>query len=343
MKSTLIYRFLFGIVLCFTLYALAYAKPLEEGKKKTAVIGFYNVENLFDTIDDPLKKDNEFTPDSAKQWNTERYFKKLDMLSEVISEMGSGEYPAILGLCEVENIDVLRALVATPQIKKAKYEPILIEGPDQRGIDVAMLYSKKQFNPISSCSYRINPGEDERPTRDILHVRGKLKSGGPTLHIFVNHWPSRYGGAEASEPKRLAAAKVLAAKTDSIHRLYPDEAIICMGDFNDYPDNKSLTEILPTDESDNLVNLMKGLKETKRGSYNYRGDWDFLDQILVSRMLIDGEMPDIVSGSTTPFFTDSMVYTHPKYGDVKPKRTYGGPEYLGGYSDHLPVYTILAY
>jgi len=343
MKSTLIYRFLFGIVLCFTLYVLAYAKPLADEKQKKAIIGFYNVENLFDTIDDPLKDDNEFTPDSAKKWNSSRYDRKIQMLSEVIASMGSGSYPAILGLCEVENIAVLRDLTANEQVRKAKYEPVLIEGPDQRGIDVALLYSKKQFKMISSNSYRVNLGDAERPTRDILHVRGKLKGGGPTIHVFVNHWPSRYGGAEKSEPKRIAAAQVLAAKTDSIHQLYPDEAIICMGDFNDYPDNRSLTEFLPTGESANLVNLMKGLKEAKRGSYNYRGDWDFLDQIIVSRSLNDGELPDIFSGSTAPFFTDSMVYTHPKYGDVKPKRTYGGPEYLGGYSDHLPVYTILAY
>lgn len=342
MKSTLIYRVLFGIAVCFSLYALAYAKPLEAGKEKTAVIGFYNVENLFDTIDDPLKKDDEYSPDSAKGWNSERYQRKLDMLSEVIASMASGSNPAIIGLCEVENIDVLHDLSANAQIKKAKYEPILIEGPDQRGIDVALLYSKKQFKPISSASYRIDLGSDERPTRDILHVRGKLK-GGPNVHVFVNHWPSRYGGAEKSEPKRIAAARVLAAKTDSIHKLYPNEGIICMGDFNDYPDNRSLTEILPTGEKGIFVNLMKGLKEAKRGSYNYRGDWDFLDQIIVSRSLIDGNLPDILSGSTAPFFTDSMVYTHPKYGDVKPKRTYGGPEYQGGYSDHLPVYTILSY
>lgn len=343
MKTTLIYRFLFGLTLCFSLYALVYAKPLEDGKKRTAVIGFYNVENLFDTIADPLKKDDEFTPDSAKKWNSSRYRKKLDMLAEVIQNLGGEAYPAILGLCEVENINVLQDLADNEQLKKAKYEPILIEGPDQRGIDVALLYSKKRFKLISATSYEVNPGQGERPTRDILHVRGKLKQGGPTIHIFVNHWPSRYGGAEESEPKRVAAATVLAAVTENIHRTFPNEPIICMGDFNDYPHNRSLSEVLPTGESGKLVNLMLNLKESKRGSYNYRGDWDFLDQIIVSRSLIDGELPDIVSGSTAPYYTEDMVFTHPKYKDVKPNRTYGGPEYYGGYSDHLPVYTILAY
>jgi predicted extracellular nuclease len=344
MKSTLFYRFFFGVVLCFTLYALAYAKPLEEKPDgKSIIIGFYNVENLFDTIDDPLKDDNEFLPDSAKKWNGERYERKLEMLAEVINSMGRESYPAILGLCEVENIQVLNDLVKERQISKAKYQPILIEGPDERGIDVGLLYSKKKFKVISSASHTVNAGEGERPTRDILHVRGKVKSGGPTINILVNHWPSRYGGAEESEPKRIAAAKVLTAVTEQISALHPDEPIICMGDFNDYPDNRSLSQILPTGRDERLVNLMAGLKEKKRGSYNYRGEWDFLDQIIVSRSLTDDQLPDIIDGSTAPFYTDSMVYTHPKYGDEKPHRTYGGPEYYGGYSDHLPVYTVLAY
>lgn len=344
MKSTLIYRFLFGTLLCFTLYALAYAKPLEEWrKKKSVVIGFYNVENLFDTIDDPLKDDDEFVPNSEKKWNSEKYKRKLQMLSEVIDRMGGDGYPAILGLCEVENIGVLQDLSKEDQIKKAKYQSVLIEGPDRRGIDVALLYSKKKFTLISTSSHVVNAGEGERPTRDILHVRGKLKSGGPTLNVLVNHWPSRYGGAEESEHKRIAAAKLLAQITEQIAQQYPEEPIICMGDFNDYPENRSLAEVLPTGENGVLVNLMAGLSEEKRGSYNYRGDWDFLDQIIVSQTLMNEELPYIVGGSTAPFYTDSMVYTHPKYGDEKPRRTYGGPEYLGGYSDHLPVYTVLAY
>jgi len=146
-----------------------------------------------------------------------------------------------------------------------------------------------------------------------------------------------------SEPKRVAAAKVLKSKTDSISRLYPDELIVCMGDFNDYPDNKSLAETLSAGQKSSLINLMYDLKKTKRGSYNYKGDWDFLDQIIVSPNLIDGILPEIAEGSTAPFFTDSMLYKHPKYGDMKPSRTYGGSNYYGGYSDHLPVYTVIEY
>jgi len=343
MNSSIIYRVGFGLVLGLSLYALAYAEPLDGRGQRSAVLAFYNVENLFDTINDPNKKDDEFLPDSVKDWNSEKYWKKQAKMAEVISAIGAPSFPAIVGLCEVENVSVLEDMIKDERLKKANYEPVLIEGLDQRGIDVALLYSKKRFKLISTTSYTVDLGEGNRPTRDILHVKGKLKKGGPTLHIFVNHWPSRYGGAEKSEPKRVAAARVLKNKTDSIAQYYPEELIVCMGDFNDYPENKSLVEVLGTGQRNSLVNLMDGLKETKRGSYNYKGDWDFLDQLIVSKSLLDGELPDIVQGSTAPFFTDSMLYKHPRYGDLKPSRTYGGPNYYGGYSDHLPVYTILAY
>jgi len=342
MKIGLIYRLLFATGVCSALFVLAYARPLEPKPKHTAIIGFYNVENLFDTIDDPEKQDEEFTPDSEKNWNQERYLAKLNRISEVISALGGDEFPAIMGLSEVENLSVLQDLCELESLKKAKYEPILIEGPDQRGIDVAMIYSKAKFKPVEVGRRTIDMGADERPTRDILYVKGKLKKG-PTVHILVNHWPSRYGGAEKSEPKRIAAAKVLAAIVDSIGNAAPSEGIICMGDFNDYPNNRSLSEILPTGEGEILVNLMSGLDEAKRGSYNYRGEWGFLDQIIVSKNLSDGSIPDVLPGKTAPFFTDSMVFVHPEYGDIKPSRTYGGPNYYGGYSDHLPVYTILGY
>lgn len=335
------YKLFFACLLGVSIYALTHARPFVEIQERNAVIAFYNVENLFDTIDDPLKKDDEFLPGTEKNWSSERYTDKLDRISEVLAGINSESLPSIVGLCEVENIGVLEDLVKHPRLAKAKYVPILIEGKDQRGIDVAMLVAKKAFKVISTSSYHVDLGEENRPTRDILHVRGKVKKG-PTLNIFINHWPSRYGGAEKSEPKRLAAAEVLKAKTDSIASLYPDEGIICMGDFNDYPENKSLSEVLVSDGS-TLTNLMDGLKDSKRGSYNYRGNWGFLDQIIVSNNLLNSELPLIVKSSTAPFYTDSMLYVHPEYGDTKPSRTYGGSNYYGGYSDHLPVYTVLAY
>jgi predicted extracellular nuclease len=234
-----LYRLLFASGVCLTLYLLAYSRPLTPKPKHTAIIGFYNVENLFDTLDDPLKEDEEFTPGTEKDWNAERYQTKLDRIAEVFSALGGDEFPAVMGLSEVENLAVLQDLCAHEALKKAKYEPILVEGPDQRGIDVGFVYSRKKFKAEAFSSHGINTGEGERPTRDILYVKGKLKRG-PVLHILVNHWPSRYGGAEETEPKRISAAEVLRALVDSISRVAPDEGIICLGDFNDYPNNRSI-------------------------------------------------------------------------------------------------------
>lgn len=311
---------------------------------KTVTIGFYNVENLFDTIDDPLKDDEQFLPSADRQWTQKRYDQKIVNLGSVIKELG-GELPAIVGLCEVENQEVLKELVATPALKKGKYKIVHFESPDQRGIDVAMIYRKNKFNPESSRAIKVHLPDSVRPTRDILYVKGKIKDG-PEIHLFVNHWPSRYRGMKQSEPKRLAAAAALRQAIDSVTAKDSDAHILCMGDFNDYPHNRSLTEVLDADSMETnskLVNLMSGLKRTKRGSYNYKGNWDFLDQIIVSRSLTDGDAPDVRRDETAPYFRPEMVYENQKYGDIKTSRTYAGSKYFGGYSDHLPVYTKLAY
>ncbi|NEN23170.1 hypothetical protein G3O08_06615 [Cryomorpha ignava] len=307
-------------------------------------IGFYNVENLFDTLDDPDKDDDEFLPSAEREWNEERYADKVEKLSTVISKLGK-TLPTIVGLCEVENKSVIEDLANANALKNGDYAIVHYESGDERGIDVGMLYRKKQFKVIYSKPIFVPLPETERPTRDILYVKGKVTKG-PELHIFVNHWPSRWGGQEESEFKRLSAAKTLKAAIDSVIGTNPDALILCMGDFNDYPSNVSITEVLKADSlntKSKMVNLMHGLQKQERGSYNYKGEWDFLDQIIVSRTLTDYKLPDIVSASTKPFFFDDMLYLNEEYGDIKTNRTYGGTKYFGGYSDHLPVYTILAY
>ncbi len=316
-----------------------------EGKpKKEIVIGFYNVENLFDTINDPTIKDDEFTPGTEKDWNGQRYNKKLEDLGTVISGMDIN-LPAIIGLCEIENETVVTDLINSSSLKKGKYKIAHKDSPDERGIDVGLIYQKKFFKPNHIEAVRVDMGEGERPTRDILYVKGKLKSG-DYLHVFVNHWPSRYGGAEKSEPKRILAASVLKHKIDSLLSIDKETAILCMGDFNDYPDNKSLTETLDAGSktaNQSMINLMFDLAKTERGSYNYKEHWDFLDQIIVSPSLISGEGLSIKDASTGPKFNQEMIYTNKKTGEEKPARTYGGPNYYGGYSDHLPVATTLQY
>lgn len=335
--------FVFGSIIM----SHGYAQKTKPAKgEREAMLVFYNVENLFDTINDPLINDDEFTPESEKNWNSERYESKLQKLAEVIAGIDDDGFPALVGLCEVENEAVLRDLVSRPELKKGKYDIAHSDSPDERGIDVALLYSSKVFTPISHYYLTVPMPEGERPTRDILHVRGTLKKG-PEIHVFVNHWPSRYGGAEESEHKRIAAAEVLRRAITNILTVNPEAYIICMGDFNDYPENKSLRHILKSeireDAPIDMVNLMDGMKETKRGSYNYRGDWDFLDQIVVSHTLADTQQVYVKPDVTGPYHKPEMLYIDEKYGDEKPNRTYGGPTYYGGYSDHLPVYTVIVY
>ena len=304
---------------------------------------FYNVENLFDTLDDPLKQDDEFLPDSEKAWNSEKYHAKLELLGEAISGPGEG-LPAIVGLSEVENMDVMRDLAEVSSLKKGKYGAVLIEGPDVRGIDVGLLYSRKRFKVDETESISVTLPGNARPTRPILYVQGRIKRG-PKLHIFVNHWPSRYGGREQSEPNRIAAAEVLRDAVREVKSAEPGAYIVVMGDFNDYPDDTSLFDVLNAGTIQApglLVNLMKDREAEKRGSYNYRGEWGFLDQIIVSTTLVNGLIPDVLPDSTGPYFTDDMIYVNDR-GEEYPSRTYGGSNYYGGYSDHLPVYTILKY
>lgn len=314
------------------------------GKPKEASVVFYNVENLFDTINDPEKNDEEFTPEGKNAWNSQRYNHKLSQLATVLAG-SSEELPALIGLAEVENDAVLRDLIAQEALSGGGYEIIHFGSLDERGIDVALLYRKKIFKPDHMETFYVNLGHGERPTRDILYVNGHFK-GGPLLHVFVNHWPSRYGGQEQSEPKRKMAATVLRTAIDEILTENSNASILAMGDFNDYPTNISLTEVLSAKsdtESGLLVNLMKDKEAELRGSYNYRGEWGFLDQIIVSRSMYEGGLIMVKPGSAAPHFTDEMMFTDPKYGDIKPSRTYGGPNYYGGFSDHLPVKAVLLY
>ncbi len=318
---------------------------LESSKgPREAVVVFYNVENLFDTINDPLKQDDEFTPSGKYAWSGERYKHKLSQLSKVIANSGD-ELPLLVGLAEVENRAVLEDLIAQPELKSGQYEIIHFESLDERGIDVALMYRSKLFKPEHIETLFVQLGVGKRPTRDILYVSGKLKSG-PLLHVFVNHWPSRYGGQEQSEPNRIAASRVLRTAVDAVVSNDSNASILIMGDFNDYPDNLSLYQELSAkgqEDSGLLVNLMHGKEELLRGSYNYRGEWGFLDQIIVSRAMYEGGAIMTKPESAEPYFIDGMLYTDPKYGDIKPARSFAGSDYLGGFSDHLPIRVAIWY
>ena len=299
----------------------------------------YNVENLFDTVDDPKIQDEEFLPVSEKKWTTERYQKKLTDIAEVISEVNPKELPEFVGLVEIENQTVLEDLLQTAKLKNQGYAIIHEESPDIRGIDVALIYRRDAFTEIAHETLPVTlPDDPEFKTRDILHVTGKIEH--KTVHIFVNHWPSRIGGDDKTEPKRVLAATVLKNKVDQILSDDPKAWIIIMGDMNDEPANKSLKETLGAQSPDSgakLVNLMLPDDVAGKGTYFYSGNWNMLDNLVVSQALINGKGIKIENNKGFIFSKDWMIYTN-KNGDKTPNRSYVGNKYVGGVSDHFPVY-----
>ena len=303
---------------------------------------FYNVENLFDTINDPHTRDDDHLPDSRIPWNTKRYYHKLENLAKVMSSIKPGGFPSTFGLSEVENRQVIEDLLKQPLLKKAGYKIIHKDSPDDRGIDVALLYRPDEFTPVKTEFVRLNfPGDSTHGTRDVLHVTG-LTKGGDKIHIFVNHWVSRWGGQEATEPFRIYTAEKLWSISQKIFSDNPNANILIAGDLNDNPTDKSLVDGLqvlepkkPLEE-ERLYSLAIIPYKNGVGSLYYKG-WDMFDQIIVSTSLLNGENGmQVVSPSQTVIKHDWMLY-HPKKGEPRPNRTSAG-KYYGGYSDHLPVY-----
>jgi endonuclease/exonuclease/phosphatase family metal-dependent hydrolase len=299
-------------------------------------IAFYNVENLFDTINDPHSNDEAFLPCGKHKWASERYYRKIENLSKVISELGDKDGPEILGMAEVENSLVLQDLVKSEKLIKLKYHFIHFDCKDRRGIDVAMLYKENFLKLINAKTFSIPASEDKAyRTRDILFVKGICL--GDTMNIFVTHWPSRLGGQEQSEKHRLHVAKELKKIIDSICVKASDN-IIVMGDFNDEPDNQSL-KILTGNNSCSLKNPFSELKAKNMGSTKYKSSWNLLDQILFSQGLFNGKGVEYKEGSESIFSPLWLYYKNdPKNG---PFRTFIGQKYYGGYSDHFPVFIQL--
>jgi endonuclease/exonuclease/phosphatase family metal-dependent hydrolase len=332
-----------NIAKCF-LYCIILISPflLFARKPNPAVrIMFYNVENLFDTIDDPSKNDNEFLPNGARHWNGYRYFQKLKRISQVIIAAGEGNNPAVIGLCEVENRKVLESLLYFTPLKVADYQIIHQESPDNRGIDVALLYRKGLFTPLKYQSIQVvKPDGQPFITRDILYVKGLLAND--TVHFFVNHWPSKYGGVSATKPQRALAASALRAKTDSILKGNPQCNIVIMGDFNDSPFDKSVAEVLGakpvgTASPASLYSLAYPLAKQGRGSNKYRAKWEMIDQFMVSGGLVDGKGLHTEPGLFRLFSPPFLLEKDQNYLGEKLNRTYIGFKYHGGFSDHLPI------
>jgi predicted extracellular nuclease len=305
---------------------------------------FYNVENLFDTFDNPHKNDNEFLPGAGRHWTQKRYYAKITNIAKVISSAGEWGVPAVIGVCEAENEKVILDLVRNSPLRKMDYRFVVTNSPDRRGINVALLYQRDRFKYISYHAYTIKfPYNKRKATRDILHVTGQVINR-DTLDVFVCHFPSRRGGEQQSEADRIYAASILKSKSDSLMHIRKNANIIIMGDFNDEPSNKSIAQTLnalpirknPGDRK--LYNLFHHL-EKRNGSYKYQGQWNMLDQIIVSGNLISGGGSFKVLPHTATIFSRNFMLTDDKtYGGKRPKKTFHGMKYESGYSDHLPVF-----
>lgn len=317
---------------------------------KIGCIGFYNFENLFDTLDTPDISDEEFTPRGPKNYDTRLYREKLDNLARVVSELGTDKTPdgvSILGVSEVENRSVLEDFVQHPKLIARNYQIVHYDSPDHRGIDVALLYQPKYYQVLGSKAIPLliyDDNGERRYTRDILLVSGRYD--GDPLHVLVNHWPSRSGGESATQEYRNAGALVCKNVSDSLMRADPKAKIIIMGDLNDDPTSPSVRKVLAAKGNKKQVkpngfyNPMEAFYKKGIGTLAWRDAWNLFDQLIINKPLIDPR-----TGGYQ--FYQAAVYNEryltQKTGQFTgyPFRTFAGDNYLGGYSDHFPVYLFL--
>ena len=337
------------IVLLFTLYGCKTTEkqPVQKYKESTETntfrIMFYNTENLYDFEDDPLTNDDEFSPTGSYKWDYFKYNDKLQKIAKVIVAVGGEQGSDLIGMCELENRKVLNDLIRNTPLAAGGYDILHKDSKDPRGSDVALLYKKKKFKLLFYDFYEFKSVGDSSKSRDILYAKGIVKNT-DTLHVFVNHWPSRRGGKEQSDRRRMISARILKSHVDSILRVNKDAKIIIMGDFNDEPIDKSIHEELQATDSANLkpgglFNFMYAYKIKGIGSYKYQAEWNMLDQIICSSPLLDKKGLLHADYSDAHIFSiDWMMTDDAKFPGKKPLRTFQGPKYLGGYSDHLPVY-----
>ncbi len=293
-----------------------------------------NCENLFDCRHDSLKQDMEYTAESIRHWNANRYWKKLRNISKEILSCSSVQsngietVPDLVALCEVENDSVMHYLSHRSLLHNARYEYVMTNSPDVRGIDVALLYSPMTFRLISSYSLRVPTLEGMRPTRDILYAQGEIISG-DTLHVFVLHAPSRFSGKRVTKPYRMQVMQRLMSSVDSIRAIRSNPKIIISGDFNDEAKDASLIFL----QEHGLTDVSAGARggNGAKGTYKYQGQWQSIDHILVSKSMLPLLSECVLNDS--PFLLEEDT----KFGGKKPYRTYNGYRYLGGFSDHLPL------
>lgn len=335
---------LFLMMLLLSAFLTAQA---QEKRYEVYSVGFYNLENLFDTIHDKGKNDYEFLPDGTNKWGTMKYTNKLKNMARVLNEMGTDLLPmgmAAVGVSEIENSRVLEDLVKQEPLAARGWDFVHIEGPDRRGVDCGLLYNPKLFKPVNSklAPYTTEDNDTTYKTRGFLIVSGEM--GGELVHIIVNHWPSRY----AKSPARERAGVLVRQLKDSIMAAMPDTKILIMGDMNDDPDDKSMASCLgnfrnkeDVKASTDLYNPWWNILRKKgAGTLKYKGKWNLFDQIVLSGNLLDNDRSTLKLYKTEIFSRNYLFQQEGRYkGNTL--RTHAGGVWLNGYSDHLPVIVYL--
>jgi len=339
MKKTFINILIFIYVL---VSAVSYAQSAD-----TLYLASWNLQNLFDTVDDPQKNDEEFLPNGVLQWTPDRLDKKMYNLARVIRSMNEGKGPDLLGVCEVENQALLDTMI-NKFLPDLNFKTAYIESPDNRGIDNGLIFNSKKFIVLNMQADTVHLS-DGWPTRLIFGVN-LLMNNEEKITVFVNHWPSRSGGQLESEPNRIEAAKTLRNAVDRIFNVEPDAKIFIIGDFNDDPVNVSIIGTLKAyplkcdsavtdyevDPQKKLFNLAYSSFENGAGSFKFRDTWNLLDQIIVSGSIITGNEINYICNSFEIYKPEFMITKSGQY-EGTPFPTFGGRRYLGGYSDHFPV------
>lgn len=339
------------LVLITGLFALLIAFSFAQKPYKVV---FYNLENFFDTINDPEVKDDEFTPEGPKKWNSAKYYQKLANTERVFFDIAAinKDYPVVIGVSEVENRNVLEDIVATKKLAPANYRIAHFDSPEARGVDVAFLYRPDVFKMEGQRPVKtVIPSLPDFKTRDILTMWGTIEN--EPFFFMVAHWPSRLGGQEASEFKRIAVGKQMRQIADSVLSINPNTKIVAMGDFNDDPTDKSITQGFGAKLK--LKDLGKGdyynpygeMLKAGYGTLAYGDAWNIFDNIIVSDNLVQGGTGDLklqqAPGSKFYGNIFKQHYMIQKEGQYKgyPLRTYVGNSFQGGFSDHFPVYIYI--
>ncbi len=338
--------------LLITLSMMAFALMLPAQNSRSIRVAFWNMENFFDPFVDSTRAYNEFTPEGMQHWTKSRFYTKRNNMYKAILAMSENHPIGIFGLCEVENEYVLNSLFALTPLKKHNYRWVHYEGPDRRGIDPAIVYSKDWFTLVESAPIPYyNPEDTAYHSRDILYAKF-IDNEDDTIHVFVNHWPSRYSGELETVGSRACSAAILRAKVDSICQAMPEgyhAKIIMMGDLNDCPTDPSVHDVLKARKASEyedgmLYNLFaenEGLGF--EGTLKHQADWQIFDQIIVTPAVIDDKSGlHFKEGSARIFWMDFMLEDDDTYHGKKLFRTYIGPRYFGGFSDHLPVFIDLS-